>query len=133
MNIDAFLNPVKPENIRVVISNRFKDENGNPVEWELRALSQDENNALMKKYTKRDKKGTETFDRTSYVAALTAAGVVEPDLNNAKLQDAYGVLGADKLLCKMLLIGEYGELVSKVQELSGLDQDINVAIEEAKN
>lgn len=58
--------------------------------------------------------------------------VVEPDLNNAELQKRYGVLGADKVLSAMLYVGEYGTLMEAVQELSGLDQDINEDMDEAK-
>ena len=68
-----------------------------------------------------------------YNQALTAAAVVEPDLENADLQKAYGTLGASRTLSKMLYVGEFGTLLEAVQELSGLDKDINEGIEEAKN
>ncbi len=58
---------------------------------------------------------------------------VFPDLKNAELQKAYGALGESALLQKMLYVGEYAELAQAVQELSGLDTDINEDIEEAKN
>jgi len=88
----------------------------------------------MKKYTKKDKKtGTETFDRQGYINELVASAVVYPDLKNAELQKAYGVLGEVDLLKKMLLIGEFAVLAQKVQELAGLDEDINELVEEAKN
>lgn len=133
MNLQAFLNPAKPENKKIVVSKRFI-ENGKPVEWEIKPVTQEENNVLMKKYTKKDKKTQQdVFNRTDYVAALTASAVVYPDLENADLQSGYGVMGAANLLQKMLLIGEYGLLVQEVQELSGLDEDINEEIEEAKN
>ena len=81
-----------------------------------------------------DKKtGNETFNRVAYNHALTALAVVEPDLNNAELQKAWGVLGSEKLLTKMLYVGEFANLLEAVQDLSGLDQDINDDIEEAKN
>ena len=133
MNLQAFLNPAKQENKKIVVSKRFI-ENGKPVEWEIKPVTQEENNVLMKKYTKKDKKTQQdVFNRTDYVAALTASAVVYPDLENADLQSGYGVMGAANLLQKMLLIGEYGLLVQEVQELSGLDEDINEEIEEAKN
>lgn len=133
MNLQAFLNPVKPENKKIVVSKRFIQD-GKPVEWEIKPITQEENNVLMKKYTKKDKKTQqEVFNRTDYVAALTASAVVFPDLENADLQSGYGVMGAGNLLQKMLLVGEYGLLVQEVQELSGLDEDINEDIEEAKN
>lgn len=130
--LNAFLHPIQVENQEVVVSNRFV-ENGKPVPFVIRPITQEENKHLLKKYTKRDKKGTDTFERAEYVSALTAAAVVFPDLTNAELQKAYGVIGESSLLQKMLYVGEYAELAQAVQELSGLDKDINEDIEEAKN
>lgn len=132
-SLSAFLNPVKVENKKVIISNRFLDENGNPVPFEIRPITQEENKNFINKNTKRDKKGIEIFNRGEYLAELTASAVVFPDLNNAELQKGYGCLGAKSLIQKMLLVGEFTELANQVQILSGLDNDINKDIEEAKN
>lgn len=131
-SLQAFLNPIQAENREVIVSSRFQ-ENGKPVPFVIRPITQEENKQLIKKHTKKDKKGNDTFDRAEYVSELTASAVVFPDLTNAELQKAYGVLGASALLQKMLYVGEYAELAQAVQELSGLDQDINEDIEEAKN
>jgi hypothetical protein len=131
-SLNAFLNPVKVENQEVIVSNRFQ-EDGKPVPFIIRPITQEENKFLIKKHTKKDKKGIETFDRAEYVSAMTALSVVYPDLKNAELQNAYGVLGESALLQKMLFVGEYAELAQKVRELSSLDEDINEEIEEAKN
>lgn len=132
-SLSAFLHPEQAENKEVLVSERFK-ENGKPVPFVIRPITQDENGELLKKYRKVDKKtGNETFNRVAYNHALTALAVVEPDLNNAELQKAWGVLGPEKLLTKMLYVGEFANLLETVQELSGLDQDVNDDIEEAKN
>lgn len=131
-SLRAFLNPIQVENREIIVSNRFQ-EDGKPVPFVIRPITQEENKQLIKKYSRKDKKGNETFDRAEYVSELTASAVVFPDLTNADLQKAYGVLGASALLQKMLYVGEYAELAQAVQELSGLDQDINEEIEEAKN
>lgn len=132
-SLKAFLNPIQAENKEVIVSNRFV-EDGKPVPFVIRPITQEENKLLIKKFTKKnDKKGTESFDRPEYVSAMTAAAVVFPDLTNAELQKAYGVYGESALLQKMLYIGEYAELSMAVQELSGLDEDINEDIEEVKN
>lgn len=131
-SLNAFLNPIQVENKEVVVSNRFQ-EDGKPVPFTIRPITQEENKLLIKRFTKRDKKGNETFDRAEYVQSMTASAVVFPDLTNAELQKAYGVLGESALLQKMLYVGEYAELARAVQELSGLDSDINEDIEEAKN
>lgn len=132
-SLSAFLNPVQAENKEVIVSERFR-ENGKTVPFVIRPITQQENETLMKKHRSVDKKsGVEQFNRISYNRELTALAVVEPDLNNAELQKRYGVLGADKVLSAMLYVGEYGTLMEAVQELSGLDQDINEDMDEAKN
>lgn len=132
-SLSAFLNPVQAENKEVIVSERFR-ENGKTVPFVIRPITQQENETLMKKHRSVDKKsGVEQFNRISYNRELTAMAVVEPDLNNAELQKRYGVLGADKVLSAMLYVGEYGTLMEAVQELSGLDQDINKDMDEAKN
>lgn len=131
-SLKAFLNPVQVGNRAVVVSERFVGEDGKPIPFVIKPITQKENERLIKKFTKVDKKGAETFNRTEYVQALTASAVVEPDLSDAKLQDKYG-LGESEALKNMLLIGEFATLAQAVQELSGLDKDINDDIEEVKN
>lgn len=134
-SLSAFLNPIGLDNKEVIISKRFV-EKGEPVPFIIKPLNQEENKQLIKKFTKKEKKNgqvIETFDRTGYMTAMVAAAVVFPDLRNAELQKAYGVLGEEQLLQKMLLMGEFATLSQEVQKLSGLDEDINEDIEEAKN
>lgn len=133
-SLAAFLHPAAVENKKVVISNRFV-ENGKPVEWEIRAVSEKENGALERKYTKTDRKtGVQQLDRVAFGHALTAVGVVFPNLNDAELQKAYGTLGAENVLEKMLTVGEFATLSEEVSKLSGLDaDDINEQIDDVKN
>lgn len=133
-SLAAFLNPVKVENELVEVSDRFVGEDGKPVKWEIKAIESRENDQLMRKHTKRDKKTKqEIFDRNSYINELVASAVVFPDLRNAELQKAYGVLGNVELLQKMLLVGEFMRLSESVQKLSGLDVDDEDQVEAIKN
>lgn len=133
-SLAAFLHPVEVKNKKVVISNRFID-NGKPVEWEIRAVSESENAKLERQNTKTDRKtGVQQLDRVAFGHSLAAAGVVFPDLTNAELQKAYGTVGAESLLGKMLTVGEFAKLSQEVSTLSGLDaDDINEQIEDVKN
>lgn len=131
-SLKAFLSPIQTENKEVLVSDRFQ-EDGKVVPFVIRPISQNENEAIIRKHTKKDKKGNEYFDRVAYNQDLVSTAVVEPDLKSDELQRAYGVIGESKLLAKMLYVGEYADLMKEVQELSGLDKDINDDIEEAKN
>lgn len=131
-SLSAFLHPEQAENKEVVVSERFK-ENGKPVPFVIRPITQKENEALLKKHRKVDKQGVESFNRINYNRELTALAVVEPDLNSAELQKTWGVLGAADVLSAMLYVGEYSSLMEAALNLSGLDSDINEDIEEAKN
>jgi len=133
-SLSAFLNPIKVENEMVEISRRFLDEEGNSVKWEIRAIMSEENDALMKKNTRRDKKTSmDIFDRTGYVNDLVVSAVVFPDLKSAELQKAYGTMGEVNLLKKMLTLGEFTTLSAEVQRISGLDEEDDQKLEEVKN
>lgn len=133
-----FAQNVKSESTEdFVVSDRFKNGEKGSVPWKLRTMTEDENEEIRKSATRPTKgkngmKGTET-NPEEYLAKLAVASVVYPDLKNAELQKSYGVLGAERLLKKMLLSGEYAGLIQKVQELNGFDRDINELAEEVKN
>lgn len=130
-------NRVQQENMKVVISKRFLNENGDPMEWELRAISTDESEAIKKDCTRRVKVGgnryTMEVDEDKLAGKMAAACVVFPDLNDATLQDSYKVMGADQLLKKMLSMGEYAALAKKITEINDLNTSMDELVEEAKN
>ncbi|MDQ0090184.1 hypothetical protein J2T12_003598 [Paenibacillus anaericanus] len=120
----------------VVISTRFKNKDGKAIPWKLRSMTEDENEAIRKSSQRKIKeKGVVSIDTNSdeYLAKLVVASIVFPDLKDADLQKSYGVLGADQLLRKMLLPGEYATLLHKVQGINGFDKDINELADEVKN
>jgi len=121
----------------VVISDRFKDSSNQPIKWKMKTLTEHENEAIRKSATRqmKGKNGARIMetDQEDYVGKLAVASVVYPDLQNTELQASYGVMGADTLLKTMLLSGEYANLLVKVQEINGFDQDINDLAEEVKN
>ncbi|GIP35507.1 phage portal protein [Paenibacillus sp. J2TS4] len=121
----------------VIVSPRFRDANGKAIAWKLQSMTEEENESCRKAATKRvkGKNGVYTPEINSdeYVAKLAVASVVYPNLKDDKLQKSYGVLGAESLLRKMLLPGEYATLVQKVQEINGFDKDLNELVDEVKN
>lgn len=140
MSFKAFLaeNVAKIENKKVVISDRFKDENGKPVEWEIRAITSTENDEIINRAMDRvpvvGRKGqfTRELNNVKYTSMLLAASVVYPNLNNAELQDSYGVKTPEELLKKMLYPKEENYLAEIVNDFSDLP-DVNDLITDAKN
>lgn len=138
--LSAFLsqNAIKTENKKLVVSKRFVDKDKNPVKWEIRCITSEEEEAIRRACTKRmpivgkrSKLTTEETDYNLYLAKLAVKCVVFPNLDDAELQNSYGVMGSEALLKKMLTPGEYANLTSAVSELN--DFDLETAIEEAKN
>ncbi|MDT3427700.1 hypothetical protein J2Z22_003263 [Paenibacillus forsythiae] len=120
-----------------VVSTRFKDKDGKPAAWKLRSMTEDENQECRKAATRKikGKHGAYTpeIDANDYMAKLMTASVVYPDLKNAELQRSYGVLGAEALLRKMLLPGEFAALGERVQALNGFGADMNELVDDVKN
>jgi len=137
MDLKAFLNPVKEENIKCVISDRFLDENGKGIEWELKAISSKKDEELRKECTSKVqvKKGRriDEIDTNRYICLLTVESVVFPNLRDKELQDAYDVMGSEDLLKAMLKPGEFTALTAKVSEINGFDVSMDELAEEAKN
>ena len=136
--LNAFLsqNAIKTENEKHVISDRFVDEKGEPIPWEIRALTAEEDGALRKSCTKKIRnKGiiTQETNYEEYISKMVVECVVSPNLRDKELQESYGVLGADKLVKKMLTSGEYAELLEKVQLVNGFDIGMEELVEEVKN
>ena len=139
-NLSCFLagNVEKRENKKIVVSNRFKDKDRKPFKWEIRSISADEDEVLRKSCTKRipvvGKKNqfTQDFDSNGYLAKLAAKAVVFPDLNNAELQNSYGVMGAENLVRVMLYKDEFDYLTEHLIS-STETEDINELVDEAKN
>ena len=126
------------ENVKYVASKRFTVK-GNPVEWEIKPIDSDLDEAIRKECTKRvpiaGKRGqfNQETDTDKYTGKLCVACVVFPNLNDAELQDSYGVKDGVSLLKKMLLPGEYIELKAKVMEVNGFDMSMEELVDEAKN
>ena len=128
----------KKETTKYVASKRYADK-GKPVEWEIKPIDSDLDEVLRKECTKKvpvpGKRGqfNQETDTDKYIGKMCVACTVYPNLNDAELQDAFGVKSADALLKKMLLPGEYTEYKAKVMEVNGYDMSMEELVDEAKN
>ena len=80
-----------------------------------------------------DKFFPQEIDTNKYIGLLACTCTVFPNLNDAQLQNSYGVMCADELLKAMLLPGEYADYLMKVQEICGFDKSTQELVDEAKN
>ena len=119
-------NRKEAENKKIVISKRFLDEQENEICWEMKALSQKENEEILKKCRKMRSAGknTEQYQETM----VLAESVVFPDLNNIELQNSYKVVGKEALLLELLTAGEYEALKEAVEEVNMIQEEGYVSI-----
>lgn len=139
-NFKAFMaeNAVRCSEVEYIASDRFVDEKGEPIPWRLRILTEKENNKLRnlcrKKVTDVATKQTTTeTNMEKYNDLLVEKCVVYPNLNDAELQESYGVVGAADLARIMLLPGEYANLILAISQANGFEQGMADKIRRIKN
>ena len=133
-------NKVKKENVKYPATTTLCDEQGNPLEWELKPLSTAQNEAIRESCTVEvPVKGKPNVfrpkvDTSAYIAKMICGCVVFPDLYSAELQNSYGVMTPEDLLKEMVdNPAEYQNLASFVQKLNGFDVTLEDKVNEAKN
>ena len=117
----------------MVIYDRFLDEQGQPVPFKIRALTQEENDQITKQATRQIKvngQPLERLDSTDYTRRVIVAATVEPDFRAKEMCDAYGVLDPLLVPGKMLFSGEYAKLGREIMALSGAENGLE---DEVKN
>jgi hypothetical protein len=139
-NLQAFLveNAIKAENVKYLASKRFVNAEKVPIEWEIRVLGSDEDEAIKNSCKKKEfipgtRESAVSLDQTKYASTLICECVVYPNLNDASLQDSYGAVGAEALVKKMLTPGEYTDLYMAVSQANGFQVGMEEKIKLAKN
>lgn len=137
MDLKAFLNTGNKttETFEYVPTQKFKDENGKAIPWVFKKLSIDEYEAIRDECTSINfaDKGKTKFNNTLFNKKFVCNSIVEPNLNNAELQDSYGVKKAEDLVTLMFdNAGEYYNLLGYLLEVNGF-KGFSEDAEEAKN
>lgn len=136
MSLNGFFksNAKSLPDVKVVVSERFTNEDGTPIEWVLHPISTKRVEEITKRNTKttiKNGKKESTVNEENLNAELLEAVVLYPSLNDAELQDSYGVSSANELLSVMLYPGETQVLTAALQEvMSGVKAN---DIDELKN
>lgn len=134
--LKGFLQPSPMEDTtEVIISNRFKGEDGKPLPFKIKKIDQETANALSKKCTKRTKEnGTvvEKLDNAKYSNALIVECCLVPDFRDSEMCDYYKVIDPLSVPGRMLSVGEYGRLSQAIMDFNDFDTPEKIE-EEAKN
>lgn len=122
MSLNGFFksNAKSLPDVKVVVSERFTNEDGSPIEWILHPISTKKVEEITKRNTKttiKNGKKESTVNEENLNAELLEAVVLYPSLNDAELQDSYGVSSANELLSVMLYPGETQVLTNALQEV----------------
>ena len=122
MSLNGFFksNAKSLPDVKVVVSERFTNEDGSPIEWVLHPISTKKVEEITKRNTKttiKNGKKESTINEENLNAELLEAVVLYPSLNDAELQDSYGVSSANELLSVMLYPGETQVLTNALQEV----------------
>ena len=122
MSLNGFFksNAKSLPDVKVVVSERFTNEDGTPIEWVLHPISTKRVEEITKRNTKttiKNGKKESIVNEENLNAELLEAVVLYPSLNDAELQDSYGVSSANELLSVMLYPGETQVLTNALQEV----------------
>lgn len=122
MSLNGFFksNAKSLPDVKVVVSERFTNEDGTPIEWVLHPISTKKVEEITKRNTKttiKNGKKESIVNEENLNAELLEAVVLYPSLNDAELQDSYGVSSANELLSVMLYPGETQVLTNALQEV----------------
>lgn len=135
-NLNYFMPEVakgKRENFEIVVSDRFVDEDGNPVAWTFRLLSAKEIDDLKNAAIVKKNKSLLKVDTKKLIVDTISETIIYPNLKSEELQNAYRAMNISELLDKMLEGREYERFTDKLMKAQGFMDDPDVIIGDAKN
>ena len=136
-NFSKFMksNKIKKENVFFAPTKSLTDENGEPLLWEFKHLTSRTVDLIRDEcftISPTDKKAK--FNSSKFNRMMIAESTVNPDLDDAELQDSYGVKNPEDLLMEMVDDpGEYNALLEFIQQLNGFSESLQDKVDEAKN
>ena len=136
MNFQEFLNKgksVKGITKKIVIGDRFKDENGKDFSFTIKALSAEQLEQYRAKASSYDSNGNFKFDSMLFNIKIAISGCEYPNFKDAEGIRERNCKTPEQYIKDVLLPGEIEALGESIKRLSGYNITINELIEEAKN
>ena len=140
--LETWINPVKKidEPIKIVVTDRYVDENGEPAKWTLVPLDSAQTEKIQEacmEPVQNPETGlvSKQLDGLKYVNGLAAETITDPNLRDPKIQEFYGTKGsAVKTLGKMLRSDEKDTLINEINKIYKLNpQMLKDMVDDAKN
>ncbi len=135
MTLQEFLNKgksVKGITKKIIIGDRFKDENGKDMAFEIKTLTAEQINDYREQCT--TYVGDDfRFNTSKFNSRVVIACCVCPNFKDTMSIAERGCRTPEEYISDVLLPGEIVALSKEIQKLSGYDVDVNTLIEEAKN
>ncbi len=126
-----FLHPVRKPNTKFVLSDAFVDDEGKPLEWEMRQIGAKEGIEIANE--------VEELPGMESMMHYVAAALVTPNLKAKEVVDAYaaehnGKIGSPaEILAELITDGEFGRLMDVYTKHNKANYEFNKLVEEAKN
>lgn len=134
MSTSAFFKRKEVNKVKdIIVSDEFVNEDGTIEKFRIRSISASEDRQIKKEVTYKNENGIEDIDQEAYRREVLIRCIVYPDLQDADLQDHYGVVGEIELLEAMLKSGEYNNLEYQIMDINGFNKTYADKVEEAKN
>ncbi len=124
--------------VEYVASKRFTDDEGNPIVWRIRVLTNKELDKLRARFTKKvyepgKRTAEERMDLTAFTDELLVRTIVFPTLDDMELQNSWGVSNELDLVKAMLNGGELTDLTRAIQEAQGFETGFEDKVKAVKN
>lgn len=135
MTLQDFLNAHPVDNLteEVVISDRFKDADGNLLKFKIKAMTNPEFDELRKRSTEIKKNRKIEFDVSKFNCGVVINHTLEPSFKDAESIKKLGCATPEEYLNKVLLAGEIATLAEHIQRISGFTTEMSELVDEAKN
>lgn len=124
--------------VEYVASKRFTDDEGKPIVWRIRVLTNKELDKLRDRFTKKvyepgKRTAEERMDLTAFTDELLVRTIVFPTLDDMELQNSWGVSNELDLVKAMLNGGELTDLTRAIQEAQGFETGFEDKVKAVKN
>lgn len=129
---------IEAEEVKVLISKRFKDKAGNVIPFVFKAITTERIDELEKENTTyKNVKGrgrVKELDSQRFYARIAVETTVYPNFKSKELREAYKTEDPVEVAKRVLSVGgEYANWLNKAIEINGFEDDLEDLEEEAKN